>query len=98
MSQRDVIGGVLCAGLGTRLRPLTDVLPKPLIPFLNTPLVAYALNHLAAAGITRVGLNLHHLPDTIPFLVDRLALQFGQVPTYVREWEILGTAGGVRGI
>lgn len=98
MSERDVIGGILCAGLGTRLRPLTEVLPKPLIPFLNTPLVAYAMNHLASAGVRRIGLNLHHLPDTIPFLVDRLASQFGQIPTYVREWEILGTAGGVRGI
>jgi mannose-1-phosphate guanylyltransferase len=98
MSQRNVIGGVLCAGHGTRLRPLTEVLPKPLIPFLNTPLVAYALNHLASAGVNRIGLNLHHLADTVPFVVDKLASQFGVTPTYVREWEILGTAGGIRGI
>ncbi|MFU8805502.1 MAG: nucleotidyltransferase family protein [Bradymonadaceae bacterium] len=98
MTKKGVIGGILCAGLGTRLRPLTEVLPKPLLPFLNTPLVAYALNHLASAGVSRVGVNLHHLPDTIPFVVDRLSGQFGLVPTYVREWEILGTAGGIRGI
>ncbi|MBA2662987.1 MAG: NDP-sugar synthase [Bradymonadaceae bacterium] len=98
MPARAVIGAVLCAGFGSRLRPLTDVLPKPLLPFLNTPLIAYALNHLSLAGVERVGINLHHLPDTIPPVVDRLCEQFGLLPVYVREWEILGTAGGIRGI
>ncbi|WP_158542373.1 nucleotidyltransferase family protein [Lujinxingia litoralis] len=92
------VGGVLCAGYGSRLAPLTDVLPKPLMPFLNTPLVAYALNHLVGAGVERVGMNLHHLPDAVPPVADRLCANFGLRPTYIREWEILGTAGGVRGI
>ncbi|RDV39187.1 NDP-sugar synthase [Bradymonadaceae bacterium TMQ3] len=92
------VGGVLCAGYGSRLAPLTDVLPKPLMPFLNTPMVAYALNHLVGAGVEEVGINLHHLPDAIPPVVDRLCANFGIRPRYVREWEILGTAGGVRGI
>lgn len=98
MDSRPVFGAVLCAGYGSRLRPLTDVLPKPLMPFLNTPLIAYALNHLVQAGAERVGINLHHLPDAIPPVVDRLCEQFGLLPVYVHEWEILGTAGGVRGI
>lgn len=98
MDTRPVFGAVLCAGFGTRMRPLTDVLPKPLLPFLNMPLIAYALNHLVQAGVERVGLNLHHLSDTIPPVVDRLCAQFGLVPVYAHEWEVLGTAGGVRGI
>jgi mannose-1-phosphate guanylyltransferase len=89
---------VLCAGFGTRLRPLTEALPKPLLPFLNTPIVTYALDHLAQANITDVGINLHHLPDAIPPVVDRISAQFGVKPVYSREWEILGTAGGIRGL
>lgn len=98
MSASDVVGGVLCAGYGTRMRPLTESVPKPLLPFLNTPILTYALDHLATAGIERVGMNLHHLPDTIPPVADRLCRQFGLDPAYSREWEILGTAGGIRGI
>jgi len=92
------VAGVLCAGFGTRMAPITKVLPKPLIPFLNTPLITYALNHIARAGISRVGVNLHHLADAIPPVVDRLGAAFGIEPVYAREWEILGTAGGIRGI
>ncbi len=98
MADHDVVGAVLCAGFGTRLRPLTEALPKPLLPFLNTPIVTYALDHLARAGITQVGLNLHHLADSIPPVVDRITAQFGLHPVYAREWEILGTAGGIRGL
>ncbi len=98
MSERDVVGAVLCAGFGTRLRPLTEALPKPLLPFLNTPIVTYALDHLSRAGIQKVGINLHHLADTIPPVVDRIGEQFGLAPVYSREWEILGTAGGIRGM
>ncbi len=98
MSEDDVCGGVLCAGFGTRMRPLTEAVPKPLLPFLNTPILTYALDHLAAAGVRRVGMNLHHLADAVPPVADRLCKQFGLEPSYSREWEILGTAGGVRGI
>lgn len=95
---KPIYGAVLCAGKGTRMHPLTEALPKPLIPFLNTPMVAYALNHLSRADITRVGLNLHHLADSIPPVVDRLAPMLGCEPVYVREWELLGSGGGLRGI
>jgi mannose-1-phosphate guanylyltransferase len=98
MTERDVIGAVLCAGFGTRLRPLTEAIPKPLLPFLNTPIVSYALDHLSRAGIERVALNLHHLADTIPPVVDLIGAQFGLKPVYSREWDILGTAGGIRGM
>lgn len=91
-------GGILCAGFGTRMRPLTEVVPKPLLPFLNTPLLTYGLALLAEAGIQRVAFNLHHLADTVPPVVDRLAPAFGIRPVYAREWEILGTAGGIAGL
>ncbi len=94
----NVYGAVLCAGFGTRLKPLTEVVPKPLLPFLNTPIITFSLNQLAQAGVREVGLNMHHLADSIPPVVDRLAPAFGLKPTYVQEWEILGTAGGIRGI
>lgn len=98
MSDHDVVGAVLCAGFGTRLRPLTEVIPKPLLPFLNTPIVTYALDHLRKLGAARVGVNLHHLADSVPPVVDRISAQMELEPVYAREWEILGTAGGIRGI
>src|SRR5581483_376282 len=56
---------VLGAGLGTRLRPLTDELPKPLIPIFQKPLITFCLDHLIAAGIERFVINTHHLPDQL---------------------------------
>ena len=97
MSQ-TILGGILCAGYGTRLSPLTDTIPKPLLPFLNTPIVAYAMERLASAGVDRFAVNLHHLADSIPPVVDKLAGQFQMKPVYAREWEILGSGGGLRGL
>jgi mannose-1-phosphate guanylyltransferase len=54
---------VLGAGLGTRLRPLTDDLPKPLIPIFQKPLITFAFDHLIEAGITKFFTNTHHLPE-----------------------------------
>lgn len=93
-----VVGGVLAAGLGTRMRPLTESVPKPLLPFLNTPLVTYPLQHLADAGLQRVGFNLHHLADSVPPVIDPIAARLGLDPSYAREWERLGTAGGIASI
>lgn len=53
---------VLGAGLGERLRPLTDHLPKPLIPVYHRPLITYAFDHLLAAGVREFVVNTHHLP------------------------------------
>ncbi|MCW1884628.1 sugar phosphate nucleotidyltransferase [Luteolibacter flavescens] len=51
------------AGLGTRLRPLTDLLPKPLVPLFHRPLIAWAMDSCHAAGITDFAINTHHLPE-----------------------------------
>src|SRR5438874_9711302 len=54
---------VLGAGLGTRLRPLTDELPKPLIPIFQKPLITFALDHLIDIGIDKIFINTHRLPE-----------------------------------
>ena len=56
---------VLGAGLGLRLRPLTEDLPKPLVPIFQKPLITFALDHLAAVGVTSFVVNTHHLPADI---------------------------------
>ena len=53
---------VLGAGLGKRLRPLTEEIPKPLVPVFQKPLITFALDHLAAAGVKSFVINTHHLP------------------------------------
>src|SRR5580692_7963755 len=83
---------ILGAGLGTRLRPLTDELPKPLVPVGDGPAVAEIAARLAAAGLREAVLNAHHLAEA--FTPARLA----GIPLRVEvicEAEILGTAGGV---
>ena len=54
---------VLGAGLGTRLRPLTDDLPKPLIPIFQKPLITFAFDHLIKAGCRKLVVNTHHRPE-----------------------------------
>jgi mannose-1-phosphate guanylyltransferase len=85
---------VLAAGFGTRLRPLTDLLPKPLVPVANQPLIHYTLSLLKKAGITRVAINLHHLGDRIVGALGKDG-GLGLSILYSDEKEILGTGGGV---
>src|SRR5947207_3626895 len=54
---------VLGAGLGTRLRPLTDDLPKPLVPIFQKPLITFAFDHLLDRGIAKFFVNTHHRPE-----------------------------------
>ena len=56
---------VLAAGLGTRLRPLTNAIPKPLVPIANRPLLEYTFALLAGAGVREAIVNTHHLPDDL---------------------------------
>ncbi len=90
---------ILCAGLGTRLRPLTERWPKPAIPLLGQPLLRYAIATLKKAGVTALGINTHHLPDVMERVGADEAARAGLPFTYVRETtEIQGTGGGIRGL
>src|SRR5688500_19788401 len=86
---------ILAAGFGTRFRPVTYTLPKPMVPLLNKPLIAWAVDSLLGAGTGEIIVNLHHLPESLQrYLSESYAgrvtfqLSFGE--------EILGTGGGVR--
>jgi len=88
-------GMILAAGLGTRLHPITQVIPKPLVPVLNVPNILHSLFLLKRAGITEVILNLHHLPDQLEkFLGD--GSRWGMKIVYSHEKTLLGTGGGVK--
>lgn len=82
-------GALLCAGLGTRLRPLTDERPKALLPLANVPLARYGLENLRRAGIAAVGVNLHHHAAEV-------RAEFGDEVAYSEEPEILGTGGALK--
>lgn len=56
---------IFAAGLGTRLKPLTDTLPKALVPLAGKPLLQWQIERLKAAGITDIVVNVHHFPDMI---------------------------------
>jgi len=80
---------VLAAGLGTRLRPLTYEITKPMVPVLDRPVMAHILDLLDRHGFEQTIANLHYFPDSI-------REHFGERLTYLYEPELLGTAGGVR--
>jgi len=88
-------GFILAAGLGERLRPITEHVPKPLLPVGNLPLVGYALKLLAHHGITDVIINVHHLGKVIKEALGS-GETFGVRITYSEEEEILGTGGGLK--
>lgn len=80
---------ILAAGLGTRLRPLTNVRAKALVPVGDRPVVAHVLDALRAAGVSQFVVNAHHLPE------DLCAFARDHDVAVSAENELLGTAGGV---
>ena len=85
---------ILAAGRGERLRPLSDQLPKPLVPAGGKTLVAWLLERLAAAGIREVVINVSHLGAQIEAALGNGAA-FGLAIAYSREAEPLESAGGI---
>ncbi len=86
---------VLGAGLGRRLRPLTDDLPKPLVPVFQKPLITFALDHLTAAGVKSFVINTHYLPAEFEMFF--AAGNYRQLPVrLVHEPVLLETGGGMK--
>ncbi|MBN2570188.1 MAG: nucleotidyltransferase family protein [Deltaproteobacteria bacterium] len=86
---------ILAAGMGTRLRPLTDSLPKCLMPLAGRPLLDWTLTWLRSCGVRECVMNLHYLPDMVMDFVGDGA-QYGMMVQYSYEEELLGTAGAVK--
>jgi mannose-1-phosphate guanylyltransferase len=88
---------VLCAGFGTRLRPFTDVVPKPLVPLCGLPLLQYNFALLRAASVREVVINTHHLGAEMERGARELAAKLGvDLAVSREERHILGTGGGLR--
>jgi N-acetyl-alpha-D-muramate 1-phosphate uridylyltransferase len=84
---------VLAAGYGTRLKPLTDRMPKPLVPVAGKPMIEYALEELRAYGIEEVIINVSHLKDQLTRYVSKLR---GLTVRISEETEPLETGGGLK--
>ncbi|MGQ4273943.1 nucleotidyltransferase family protein [Terrihabitans sp. B22-R8] len=85
---------VLAAGLGTRMRPLTNTMPKPMVPVCERPLIDHVLDRLAAAGVERAVVNLHHHADIL-----EAHLETRERPQIVLSDErtaLLDSGGGVK--
>jgi mannose-1-phosphate guanylyltransferase/mannose-1-phosphate guanylyltransferase/phosphomannomutase len=86
---------VLAAGLGTRLRPITYEMPKPMVPVANRPVMEHILRLLARHGFDQVVANLHWFPELIrDYFGD--GSELGVALSYSPEEKLLGTSGGVR--
>ena len=87
---------VLAAGKGTRLKPLTGIIPKPIAPVAGKPIMEHIFELLAASGIEEVHVNIHYLAQVIlahygeTTVVDDMPVHFS------REEQLAGTAGGVK--
>ncbi len=88
---------VLAAGLGTRLRPLTDLISKPMAPIVNRPVMEHIIRLLVKHNFTDVVCNLHWYPDEIRnYFCDGSKWKIDMAYSY--EKELLGTAGGVKNV
>jgi NDP-sugar pyrophosphorylase family protein len=86
---------ILAAGEGTRLRPLTDAAPKPMLEVGGRPLIAHLIDLLRSYGVRDIAINLHHKPEVLrAYLGD--GSRFGVRITYSGEDVLLGSAGAVK--
>ena len=84
---------VLAAGLGKRMRPITDTMPKPLVRIAGKTLLDWGLDSLQAAGVTKAIVNVHYLPDQI--INHTASRQHPRVTISDERDQVLGTGGGV---
>ncbi|PYK18057.1 MAG: hypothetical protein DME55_07910 [Verrucomicrobia bacterium] len=88
---------ILAAGRGTRLRPLTDDLPKPLVPIFQKPLITFALDHLIDAGVSRFIINTHRLPELFRVFFAENSYARHSI-TLIHEPDLLETGGGIKNV
>lgn len=89
---------IFCAGLGTRLKPLTDTMPKALVPLAGKPLLQWQVEKLRDAGITDIIVNVHHFPDQI---IDTVRANNGwgcNITISDERDQLLDTGGGLKKI
>lgn len=91
---RSLNAFVLAAGLGERLRPITDYIPKPLLPVLGRSLLSRTLERITALPVRRIGLNLHHKADAIAVWVE--ASPYRDRVAFFPENPLLGTGGALK--
>ncbi|NND83299.1 MAG: NDP-sugar synthase [Gammaproteobacteria bacterium] len=97
---------ILAAGKGTRVRPLTDEIPKPMIPIIGKPVMEYLVEELASHGFNDIMINVSHLPEKIESYFgngERFGVEIGySFEGYIEDGEIkstaLGSAGGIKRI
>jgi len=87
---------ILVGGFGTRLRPLTLTLPKPLVEFANKPMIQHQIEALAAAGVTDVVLAVNYRPEIMAEALKAYEKQYNVTITFSVETEPLGTAGPLK--
>jgi NDP-sugar pyrophosphorylase family protein len=88
---------LLAAGEGSRLRPFTERIPKPMIPVDGKPILQHNVEMLARYGIRDIAINLHHCPEAVTsFFGD--GSRFGVSLTYFNEPTLMGTAGAIKSI
>ncbi len=88
---------ILGAGLGTRLRPLTAMRPKPLVPLYGKPLITFAMDHLISSGATAFVVNTHHCPDAYAAHLGSGSYR-GRPLDFRHEPVLLDTGGGIKNI
>lgn len=96
-NNRNVKAMVMAAGAGTRLRPITNDVPKPMVPIANKPVLEYTIENLKRHGITDIIMNLHSHPNQIRTYFGDGA-RWGVKLHYSDEPKLLGTAGGVKNV
>lgn len=85
---------ILSAGLGERLMPVTEHIPKPLIPILGKPILEIVLEKVSALPVNKIGINLHHKKEEIEDWIERSAFR-GKVEIF-REDYVIGTGGALK--
>lgn len=87
---------LMTAGLGTRLRPYTERVPKPLLPLMGVAMAQFALDQLLEAGVSRVVANAHHQPERLALGLRSLDLGSAELAISDESALLLGSAGGIR--